>query len=150
MQHIHSVTTSIVVKILSALLTDEMISDVIILFREKTDIVRSGLDLTRIEDNILLITLATVNDDTIVTVLNGSSRKHIAAYLVADDNLPVKAKVETGTTSNFIIPPYTQAGSRMNKLQFLVVSHQLLNLFRMIFNQVLIVLYQEIIMEIYF
>ena len=138
MQHIHSVTTSIVVKILSALLTDKMISDVIILFREKTDIVRSGLDLTRIEDNILLITLATVNDDTVVTVLNGSSRKHIAAYLVRDKNLP-----RHGNTANaralrdLTRAPQTLTVIGMVVLQLLILGNQLIDLVRTIHDKVI-------------
>ena len=114
----------------------KMISDVIILFREKTDIVRSGLDLARLKDNILLITLATVNDDTIVAVLNGSSRKHIAAYLIRDKNLPRHSyTANAGTLRDLTRAPKTLTIIGVVILQLLIPGNHSPDLFRTVLDK---------------
>ena len=138
MQHIHSIAASVVIEILSTLLTDEMVADIIILFREETDIVRSGLDLTRLKNNILLITLATVNDDTIITILNGSSRKHIAAYLVRDKNLPGHGYTANARTLRDLTrAPKTLTVIGVVILQLLILGNQLIHLVRTILDKVI-------------
>ena len=138
MQHVHSITASVVIEILSTLLTDEMEADVVILFREETNIIRSGLDLARLKDNILLITLASVNDDTIVTVLNGSSRKHIAANLIGDKNLPGHGNTANARTLRDLTrAPQTLTVIGMVELQLLILGNQLIDLVRTILDKVI-------------
>ena len=91
------------------LLFYNMITNIVILFRIKTDIIRSGLDLTRLKGYIFLIAVTTVNDDTIVTVLNGSSSKLMTAYLVIDERLPREGKAtKPRTVHDFMLAPDTQ------------------------------------------
>ena len=66
-EHINAVATIGEVEVQSTLLTNEMVTDVIVLARVQTDIVCSRLDLAWLKGDILLISLATVNNDTIIT-----------------------------------------------------------------------------------
>ncbi len=63
-------------------------ADIIAIPSEESDIIRSRLDLARLKGYIFLIALATIDDDTVIAVLYGSSSKLIAAYQLGDNHLP--------------------------------------------------------------
>ena len=97
----------------------KMITDIITVPAEKTDIASGRLDLARLENDILGIVITTVDDDTVITGILQSAGEMLGTDHLLNEIGDGTGDNKTGTGDNLPLTPDTQTLIGMIDLQLL-------------------------------